>query len=57
MMLGTPRRLYSSLKMSHVIKPEGKTEIEVGSRGQSSIPIDKEAPFRKTESDSHINFP
>lgn len=57
MMLGTPRRLSSSLKMSHVIKPEGKTEIEVGSRGQSSIPIDKEAPFRKTESDSHINFP
>lgn len=57
MMLGTLRRLSSSPRMSPVIKPEGITEIEVGSRGQSSIPIDKEAPFRKTESNSHVNFP
>lgn len=57
MMLGTLRRLPSSPRMSPVIKPEGITEIGVGSRGQSSIPIDKEAPFRKTESNSHVNFP
>lgn len=44
-----------SPKVSHLMEPQGVTEAD--SQGQSVIYIDKEAPFRKTESHSHINFP